>query len=204
MLDRKEEESDVLDRIRTSIYYINIWMSERLSLNPSRPTEYINNFLQAIKKLDFYAQKAFIKRLFPDYDIENTSPDSNILTEISSRSRINNLFNVLTNTDPLDLYALNWVNRNIKQSPSTLGKDMSTREHCQEIYKNRHHIPELFNDYNYIVGDVDDSVEDIIEAVSSIMDAKDDDDVNQQSNEEDEIDKLGKLGILTIKDKNRL
>lgn len=205
ILDRKEEESDVQDRIRTSIYYINIWMAERLSMNPQMPGEYVNDFLKTIKKLDFNTQSAFIKRLFPDYDIENAPSDSNILAEISNRPRVNCLFNVLTKTSQLDLAHLNWVNGNIKQSPSTLGRDMSTREYCQEIYKNRDHIPELFNEYNYIVGDVDESVEDIIKAVSSIMDVKEEDSADAQlPGEENKINKLGKLGILSIEDKNRL
>lgn len=194
LLNQTEEKYSEEERINTSAFYINFWMQDRLMNNPQMPQDRILRFLNALSSLDSSKKADFIKRLFPDIDVfEGT----NVATEISNSTRINFLFNVLTKTkDGLDLENLHWENNGVKQSPSTIGKDLRPDEYCGKIVKNKMVPPELLRDYDWIIGDIETTVNDILKEAHLIT--------NVEETNYYRITGNRKVGILSIEDKNKL
>lgn len=194
LLNQTEEKYSEKERINTSAFYINFWMQDRLMNNPQMPQDRILRFLNALSSLDSSKKADFIKRLFPDIDVfEGT----NVATEISNSARINFLFNILTKTkDGLNLENLHWENNGVKQSPSTIGKDLRPDEYCGKIVKNKMVPPELLRDYDWIIGDIETTVNDILKEAHLITNVEETNYYKIMGNR--------KVGILSIEDKNKL
>jgi hypothetical protein len=191
ILEDTDDEYSLQDIIRNSVYYINLWMNERMESDPDHPKDKIHNFLYALDTLDADMQEKFVRRIFPDVDIDK---GTNVLTEISNSQRSDYLYNVVKGTIDLDRDDLNWFKNGHLVSPSALGNSRSPKELCGKIAINKHLPQELLRDYDYIVGDIQDSVEDIFKAAQLIG----------RINEVDynNITKIRKVGLLSIDDFN--
>lgn len=192
-LIRTSEDDRTLDeKIRKSMIYINVYLADCLMAHPNNHPDRIKDFLDRINGMNFEEKKHLVKCLFPDIDIEK---GRNASTEISNRPRMNYLYNLLTQTiDELDLGNIHWQNEGILQSPSSMGRDMEAKRYCGLIAKNRNLPPELLRDYDWIVGDLDETVSDILGTAAVISS------VNPTNY--DDITKTRKTGLLSIKDKN--
>jgi hypothetical protein len=91
ILNQTEDNYTIQDKIRTSVYYVNLWMNERINSNPTKQHDKVMNFLAALNNLDINTQERFIKRIFPDVDIEK---GINVSTEISNSPRFDFLYRV--------------------------------------------------------------------------------------------------------------
>lgn len=133
-----------------------------------------------------------IKRLYPHYDVEGRRTNIGYLT---NEEVANYLYNVLTQTEVMNLDRLYWEENEQLHSPSVLGKSKPSKNYCGMIAKNRDNLPpELFRDYRWIVGDVTDTIQDLLEEAHLINAIGAEDYKN--------IVKSRKVGLLTIKDKN--
>lgn len=193
ILNQTEDVYTIEDKIRTSVYYLNLWMNDRMANNPDHPHEKVKKFLDALNGLDYSKKEIFIRKVFPDVDIDK---GINVSTEISNSPRFDYLYEVIINTEELDYQQLHWEKEGKRQMPSALGKNKSTEELCGKIVTNKNLPPELLRDYDYIVGDIRDSVEDIFQSAKLIN--------NVETIDYNNITKGRKIGLLTIEDNNRL
>lgn len=193
ILTQADENYTIEDKIRTSVYYLNLWMNDRMANNPDHPHEKIKKFLDALNGSDYSKKEMFIRKVFPDVDIDK---GINVSTEISNSPRFDYLYEVIINTEELNYQQLHWEKEGKRQMPSALGKNKSTEELCGKIVTNKNLPPELLRDYDYIVGDIRDSVEDIFQSAKLIN--------NVETIDYNNITKGRKIGLLTIEDKNRL
>lgn len=191
ILEDTNDGYSLLDKIRNSVYYINLWMNERLESDPDNPEDKIRNFLYALDTLDSSLQEKFIRRIFPDVDLDN---GINVSTEISNSQRSDYLYNVVKGTIDLNGNNLNWIKNGQLVSPSALGNSRTPEELCGKIAINKHLPPELLRDYDYIVGDIQKSVEDIFKEAQLIGRIREVDYNN--------ITKIRKVGLLSIKNFN--
>lgn len=188
------------EKARTSIFYISYYMQDRLDKEFYKPSivsisEKINRFLNALGELDIDAQFTFVKKIFPHIDLE----DKNAIAEISNSERVDILYNVLTDVnEEVDTKALDWYNakKGLKLCPSTLGSSRDSEEYCGMIVNNKNVPPDLLRDYDFIVGDIKESVDDIIKSAHIITNIKDTNYYKITGNR--------KVGLLTIEDKNNL
>lgn len=193
ILNQTEDSYTISDKVRTSVYYLNLWMNDRMTNNPEHPHEKVIKFLDALNNLGNDQKEMFIRKVFPDIDIDK---GRNVTAEISTSPRFDYLYNVLIDTEDLDYIHLHWDKDGKRQMPSTLGNNKSTEELCGKIVTNKHLPPELLRDYDYIVGDIKNSVEDILQSAKLINQLPT---INYNN-----ITKGRKVGLLTIEDKNKL
>ena len=192
LIRSSEDERSLEDKVRLSVFYLNYFMTERLEDVSVAQSKRVIAFLDSVNNMDIKDKIHFVKCLFPDINIEI---GRNAATEISNRSRVNYLFNVLTDIhDEIDLKQMHWLNEGLRQSPSAIGSDMPPERYCSMIAYNPTLPPELLRDFDWIVGCLDHSVDDIL---GNVKDIKRVNEVNYN-----DITKARKTGLLSIKDKN--
>lgn len=182
------------DRRRTISFYLNLNLQERITEETDETVDCskVENFLDAYNKLTKLEKEDLIKRLYPHYDVEGRRTNIGYLT---NEEVANYLYNVLTQTEVMNLDRLYWEENEQLHSPSVLGKSKPSKNYCGMIAKNRDNLPpELFRDYRWIVGDVTDTIQDLLEEAHLINAIGAEDYKN--------IVKSRKVGLLTIKDKN--
>ena len=188
------EDISATDRVRNISFYLNLNLLSRILEETDETVDCskVENFLDAYNKLPKLEKLNFIKRLFPHYDVEGRRTTLNNLT---NEDVANYLYNVLTQTEVMNLNRLHWEENEQLYSPSVLGKSKPSKNYCGMIAKNRGNLPpELLRDYRWIVGDVTETIQDLLEEAHLInaIDVE-----NYKS-----IVKTRKVGLLTIKDKN--
>ena len=194
LLENNENYVTIDDRVRTVSFYLNINLKCRIMEEKDMAIDIskVERFLEAYNKLQKQEKKNVVKRLFPHFDVEGKQTNTGDLT---NEEVANYLYNVLTQTEEMDLDKIHWATGGHLQSPSTLGSSKPAYQYCGKIVKNRGTLPpELLRDYRWIVGDVRDTIEDIFESAHAINKISDDDYNN--------ISKTRKVGLLSIKDKN--
>ena len=146
-------------------------------------------FTKRLMELSDNEMIEFIQRVNPKDKLEDTCQ---CWRQITSQERLNCLYRLVTEI-PLDINALHWKTTNSMQTPSTLGNDMTVNKVCKQIYENQANLnfPWI---YDWIVGHVDEHVEDIEEAAHIINKL----DTESQTNN---IVHIKKVGILTKAEK---
>jgi len=149
----------------------------------------INKFLNRLNSLDLALLVNVIRRLYPH--VEWTE---NCVVELRSTEKVNNLYKLLTSTQELTDYVnLSWVEEGILESPSTLGQDQISTIHAVNIRNNP--TLALLYDYRWIVGDFNESVDNIMDTAPSMVDS-------ETTETLERITRPSKLGLLSITDKN--
>lgn len=194
ILQKDETGASIDDRRRTISFYLNINLRERIleETDETVDSSNVEHFLDAYNKLAKIEKENFLKRLFPHYDVEGRRTNIGNLT---NEEVANYLYNVLMQTEVMNLDRLHWEENEQLLSPSVLGKSKPSKNYCGMIAKNRGNLPpELLRDYRWIVGDVTDTIQDLLEEAHLINAIGAEDYKN--------IVKSRKVGLLTIKDKN--
>ena len=187
-----EEDRTLEEKVRLSVFYLNLYLIDRLDNNPNVDSQRVVSFLDRVNNMDKNEKMHIIKCLFPDINIEK---GINSATEISNSPRVNFLFNLLIGVDEeLDIDKLLWCNDGILQSPSSMGNDKSPEEYCGKIAMNQTLPPGLLRDFDWIVGCFDYTIDDILGNVVEIGRIHP---VNYN-----DITKARKTGLLSINDKN--
>ena len=194
LLENYENEVSIEDRVRTIGFYLNVNLKNRImdENDVTIDTSKVERFLDAYNKLQKQEKTNVVKRLFPHFDIEGRQTNTGYLT---NEEVANYLYNVLTQTEEMNLDRFHWATKGQLLSPSTLGSSKPTNQYCGNIVKNRGTLPpELLRDYRWIVGDVRETIEDIFESAYVI---------NKITDEEyNNISKSCKVGLLSIQNKN--
>lgn len=146
-------------------------------------------FTQRLMELSDVEMKEFIQRVNPKDKLEDTYQ---CWHQITSTERLNYLYRIVTEI-PLDINALHWKTTNSMQTPSTLGNDMTVTKACKQIYENQANLDFPWI-YDWIVGHVEEHVEDIEEAAHIINKIG----TESQTNS---IFHIKKVGILTKAEK---
>lgn len=123
----------------------------------------VKDFVKSLEELDIQSLEQFIKRIFPDVDLNADN------ISIRSKERANTLYNVINDVEKdIERPDLNWVKDGLTLlTPSTLGRDVRSEEHCRNIVNNNY-PGDVIRDYRWIVGDVKSKIEDIIETAHTI------------------------------------
>lgn len=149
----------------------------------------VESFINEVNAMNPDELKRFLQRINPKERIEETHQ---CWHEIASKERIHWLYNLITEF-PLGSKKLHWQTTNSIQTPSTLGNDEKLEKQCAKIDKNQANLDFPWI-YDWIVGHVDDHVDNISDMAKIIT--KSDDQNNRNS-----IFQTKKVGILTIKEK---
>lgn len=154
ILQKDETGASIDDRRRTISFYLNINLRERIleETDETVDSSNVEYFLDAYNKLAKIEKENFLKRLFPHYDVEGRRTNIGYLT---NEEVANYLYNVLTQTEVMNLDRLHWKENEQLLSPSVLGKSKPSKNYCGMIAKNRGNLPpELLRDYRWIVTSV--------------------------------------------------
>lgn len=150
---------------------------------------FVESFINEVNAMNPDELKRFLQRINPKERIEETHQ---CWHEIASKERIHWLYNLIIEF-PLGSKKLHWQTTNSIQTPSTLGNDEKLEKQCAKIDKNQANLDFPWI-YDWIVGHVDDHVDNISDMAKIIT--KSDDQDNRNS-----IFQTKKVGILTINEK---
>lgn len=195
-IEQHERNSTIEDKIRAFGFYLNLNLMDRMceekEYDENVDVSKVERFLDTYNKLSKVEKINLAKRLFPHIEIEGKNTN---IGDLTNQEVANYLYNVLFQTEEMDLDKIHWETLGQLHSPSTLGKSIIAKKYCGKIVKNRGSLPpELLRDYRWIVGDINESVSDIFESAHAI---------NKISDEEyNNISKSCKVGLLSIEDKN--
>lgn len=190
-LESNDKEISTQDLIRSTMFYLGFWITERIIEDPNEKDEYINEFLERLNSLSEDEKEKLIKRIFPDKDICNSK---NIFAELTNSIRAYNLKRLLCAMEGIDLETISWNCNGDLCTPSTLGEDTSTRLHALHIIQNKNKPVELLRDYRWIVGNVQTTEENIFDIVNDITAV--------ESIKYDNITENRKVGIIKAEDIN--
>lgn len=149
----------------------------------------IGLFTQRLRELSDDEMRKFLQRVNPKDKLEDTHQ---CWHDITTGERLNYLYNLVKDF-PLDIKALHWETTKSRQTPSTLGNDMKVTKASKLIYENQANLDFPWI-YDWIVGHVDEHVENIEDAAHVINKTEDKSDGNN-------IFHIKKVGILTKKEK---
>ena len=193
ILESPQEEYTKDERIETCRHFLIMALFDRLKKARNVDYERMDEFIIMVESLSHIEFQNFARRIYPDFDI--LASDLNV-AEISNKTRVNYLFNVVNKViDTLNDATLDWKDdMGQRLSPSTIGKDKDPEEYCADIVNNPYSA-DLRRDYRWIVGDIDHVVDDIEEGAKIITQAAPTDytDVTQTS----------KIGLMDIDTKNK-
>lgn len=195
-IEQHERNSTIEDKIRAFGFYLNLNLMDRMceekEYDENVDVSKIERFLDKYNALSKVEKINLAKRLFPHIEIEGGNTN---IGDLTNQEAANYLYNVLSQTEEMDLDKIHWETSGQLHSPSTLGKSIKANRYCGKIVKNRGSLPpELLRDYRWIVGDINESVSDIFESAHYINIILDEDYYN--------ISKSCKVGLLSIEDKN--
>ena len=192
-LQQTETNYSIDDRLRTISFYLNLNLQERILEETDKMIDCskVNHFLDTYDKLPKIEKQNLIKRLFPHYNVGGRRTN---LGDLTNEEVANYLYNVLTQTEVMNPDKFHWEENEQLHSPSVLGKSKPSKNYCGMIAKNRGNLPpELLRDYRWIVGDLTNTIQDLLEEAHLINAIGAEDYKN--------IVKSRKVGLLTIKDK---
>lgn len=178
---------------RARLYYC-AYLNERklsaVSKGKKINEEAIDVFVSSFLHYPLSALKDVFVRLNPDVMIDKPL---SLLEGVCGRNP-SILFNVIKEFEAVDSKSLHWQVKGLNETPSTLDSSKDVDEHCESIWKNRTNLDVLY-DYDWIVGDVKDSVESIQEELNDVCDMRD------EESSEMSIFCPRRTGILSITDK---
>lgn len=146
-------------------------------------------FTQRLREMSDEEMRKFLQRVNPKDKLEDTHQ---CWHDITTGERLNYLYN-LVKEFPLDTKALHWETAKSRQTPSTLGNDMGVDKVSKRIYENQANLDFPWI-YDWIVGHVDEHVDNIEEAAHIIN-------KTEAVAESKNIFHIKKVGILTKKEK---
>ena len=120
-------------------------------------------FTQRLREMSDEEMRKFLQRVNPKDKLEDTHQ---CWHDITTGERLNYLYN-LVKEFPLDTKALHWETAKSRQTPSTLGNDMGVDKVSKRIYENQANLDFPWI-YDWIVGHVDEHVDNIEEAAHII------------------------------------
>lgn len=185
--------SDTLRAI-SSRNSINKSMTERLNDDRDDAHFYqkevlVNKFLNGLNAIDCDSLVSVIKRLHPHVEWAE-----NCVDELRAPEKGYVLYNLLTSTQELaDYKTIFWREEAVLESPSTLGHYRRSIKYAEIIRRNP--TLALLYDYRWIVGDFNESVDNIMDMAPSMVDS-------ETAETLERITRPSKLGLLSIKDKN--
>lgn len=151
----------------------------------------VNKFLNGLNSLNLELLVYVIRRIHPHVEWTEDCVD-----ELRAPEKGNYLYKLLTTTtqELTDYKALLWREEGVLESPSTLGNDRPAIKNAEKIRKN----PSLafLCDYRWIVGDFNESVDNIMDKAPSMVDS-------ETAETLERITRPSKLGLLSINDKNK-
>lgn len=172
---------------------INTYMSECL-IEDINDSDYasketiVNEFLNRLNSLDCGSLITVIRRFNPQVEWNETC-----VAELRSPEKSYNLYTLLTSTPMLsDFTTFSWNEEGTLETPSTLGRERKPIKYAERIRKNSSIA--FLRDYRWIVGNIDETIEDIMDKAPSILDSS-------RNKEEERITRPSKLGLLSINDK---
>lgn len=182
----KYNKGDFINQMKSA--YI-IEMEDMVADEGDKAKALVDTFINEINAMPPAAFKAFIQRVNPkDKVIESHE----CWRDITSKERIHWLYHLITEI-PLNDNNLHWKTANSIQTPSTLGNDEKIERQCAKIEANQANLDFPWI-YDWIVGHVDEHVDDISEKASIITKI-------QEQEENNSIFQTKKVGILTKKEK---
>lgn len=146
-------------------------------------------FTQRLREMSDEEMRKFLQRVNPKDKLEDTHQ---CWHDITTGERLNYLYDLVTEF-PLDTKALHWETAKSRQTPSTLGNDMGVDKVSKRIYENQANLDFPWI-YDWIVGHVDEHVDNIEEAAHIIN-------KTEAVAESKNIFHIKKVGILTKKEK---
>ncbi len=149
----------------------------------------VESFINDVNAMNTEELKKFLQRINPKDRIEETHQ---CWHEIASKERIHWLYDFITEF-PLDSKTLHWQTFKSIQTPSTLGNDEKLEKQCAKIDKNQANLDFPWI-YDWIVGHVEEHVDNISDMAKIITKSDDSDKRNS-------IFQTKKVGILTKKEK---
>lgn len=164
-------------------------METRAAEAENEEKKQVELFTKRLMELNNDEMREFIQRVNPKDKLEDTYQ---CWHQITSTERLNYLYRLVTDI-PLDINALHWKTTNSMQTPSTLGNDIKVTKACKQIYENQANLDFPWI-YDWIVGHVEEHVENIEEAAHIINKL----DTKSQTNN---IFHIKKVGILTKAEK---
>ena len=198
IIDAIEEADDAIKsetlRAMVARYAINTHVTKCLNDDRNEPDftnreEIVNRFLNRLNSMDTDDLTTVVRRLHPHVEWSE-----NNTVEFRSSDKGENLYRLLTSTQELNDYnTLSWNDGGILETPSTLSQSRKSVRFAEQIRKSP--VLAFLCDYRWIVGNIDDSIENIIEGAPSVTDINNPD-------EPERITRPSKLGLLTIDDKN--
>lgn len=150
----------------------------------------VNRFLLGLNSLDNDSLVKVVRRLHPHLEWNETC-----VAELKVADKGNNLYALLTSVNEINNYEnLSWNVDGVLSTPSTLGHDRKPKHLAERIRKNPAALA-LLRDYRWIVGNIDNSEDNIMSIAPSVTDSDD-------AENHERITQPTKLGLLSITDKN--
>ena len=155
----------------------------------AKKEELVNKFLNGLNSMDANTLISVVRRLYPhvEWNENNTA-------EFRGSEKGENLYRLLTSTEELHDYdKLSWNEDGILETPSTLGQSRSSVHFAERIRKNP--VLAFLCDYRWIVGHIDNSIDNIMESAPNVTDPV-------TTDEPERITRPSTLGLLSVNDKN--
>lgn len=182
----KFNKGDFLNQMK-SAYIIEL---DNMSTEESEGTPVaVNAFIDMLNSMGETELMTFLQRINPK---DKLVESHECWHDITSKERIHWLYNLITEI-PLDKEGLHWKTAKGLQTPSTLGNDEKIERLCAKIDANQANLDFPWI-YDWIVGHVDEHVDDI-SSKARIITKTPEDDVKPS------IFRTKKVGILTKKEK---
>ena len=147
--------------------------------------------VESLRRMNVDDMESFLKRVHPINNVTARSLDA--FANIASDTKALTLFNVISELDMLD-DDLSWTTDKGKETPTSLNSDMSTSKLCKKILKNIINQDSLY-EYNWLVGDVLENVDNIGNYLPSISD------IEGKGKDGRSIFETKKVGLVTKRNK---
>ena len=152
---------------------------------------HIRFLVEGIRRLDVDGMESFLKRIHPIDNVTNRSIDD--FVNIASDTKVQTLFNVVSELEQLET-DLSWTTEKGKETPTSLNSNFSTPKLCRKILKNVINQDSLY-EYDWLVGDVRENVDNIASYLPTI------DDVKDNGRDGSSIFETKKVGLVTKQNK---
>lgn len=152
---------------------------------------HIRFLVEGLRRLDVDGMESFLKRVHPIDNVTNRSVDD--FANIASDTKVETLFNVVSELEQLEP-DLSWTTKKGKETPTSLNSNFGTSTLCKKILKNIANHDSLY-EYDWLVGDVRENVDDIVSYLHAI------DDVKGNGRDGSSIFETKKVGLVTKQNK---
>lgn len=154
---------------------------------------HIRFLVEGLRCLDVDGMESFLKRVHPIDNVTNRNVDD--FANIASDTKVETLFNVVSELEQLEP-DLSWTTEKGKETPTSLNSNFGTPKLCRKILKNIANHDTLY-EYDWLVGDVRENVDNIASYLPTIDDVKD----NGRDGNGSSIFETKKVGLVTKQNK---